>query len=180
VLVRHIDVPVADTVLVAAPASTRPALVALARKNPGTELTDPRAAWAPTAESSDAGTMRVALALILAFTAIALVNTLAMSVVDRRREFALLRLIGMTRHQLLRMLRTETLIASAIGITAGGAIGTGTLIAFTSGMTDSVVPAIDPAQCTAVAVGAILLTSLATLITARLVVRAEPRAVPRI
>lgn len=48
-----------------------------------------------------------AMGHVPAFTAIAMVNTLAMSVSARVREFALLRLAGATRRQVLRMLDVD-------------------------------------------------------------------------
>jgi putative ABC transport system permease protein len=44
----------------------------------------------------------VFMGLIIAFTGIAVINTLAMATGDRSREIALMRLIGATRRQVLR------------------------------------------------------------------------------
>lgn len=56
----------------------------------------------------------MAMGLIIAFTAIAVVNTLAMATAGRSREFALLRLVGTTRRQVMAMLGWETLAVAVI------------------------------------------------------------------
>ncbi len=171
----HVTIPLADSVLIAAPPSARPALGALAQRYPGIELLDHPSAWAQAAKAKNAGVMYVALGLIVAFAAIAIVNTLAMSIVDRRREFALLRLVGTTRRQVLRMLRAETIVVAAIGLVAGAAIGGCTLAAFATGMTGSAVPAAPPLWCAAIVAGAVLLAHLATAVPARVALRSEPQ-----
>ncbi|MFF8193089.1 FtsX-like permease family protein [Streptomyces bobili] len=73
------------------------------------------------------------MALVLAFTAIAVVNTLAMAVSERVREFALLRLAGATRRQVLGMLRTETVSVLLIATALGSAVALAVLTAFSIG-----------------------------------------------
>ena len=110
VLAPHVDVPLDDELLVKAPGVARGALVAALKSEPGLGIQDRVAAHA---SNNDAGAKigYVTLGLIVAFTAIAVVNTLAMSISDRRREFAALRLTGATRRQVQRMLAWETATA---------------------------------------------------------------------
>jgi putative ABC transport system permease protein len=61
------------------------------------------------------------LAVIVAFFGI--VNTLALSVVERTRELGLLRAVGMTRRQARRMIRYESVITASIGVTLGIGLG---------------------------------------------------------
>ncbi|TYC09875.1 ABC transporter permease [Actinomadura syzygii] len=98
---------------------------------PGTDA----AALAEAGASANAEVNLVAMALILAFTAIAVVNTLAMATAGRAREFALLRLVGTTRRQIMRMLGWETLAVVAVAGVLGAAIALATLTAFGKGMT---------------------------------------------
>jgi putative ABC transport system permease protein len=63
------------------------------------------------------------LAILIALLGIA--NTLSLSVIERVRETALLRALGLTRGQLRRMLLTEALLMALLGITLGVALGTG-------------------------------------------------------
>ncbi|MFD4028143.1 FtsX-like permease family protein [Streptomyces sp. NPDC058576] len=74
-------------------------------------------------------------AVLGGFAAIAAVNTLVMTVLDRRRELGTLRLVGSTRRQVLRMLRWESLLVSAVGVILGSAIATATLVPMVRGMT---------------------------------------------
>ncbi len=64
----------------------------------------------------------VLLGLIVVFCALALVNALTMAIGERAREFAMLRLIGATKRQVRAMIRTETAIMVAFGLTAGSLI----------------------------------------------------------
>ncbi|NUT06154.1 MAG: ABC transporter permease [Hamadaea sp.] len=59
------------------------------------------------------------VAIVVAYAAIAVVNTLGVSVLARRREFALLRLAGATRRQVGRILSTEMIIVTVTGVIAG-------------------------------------------------------------
>ena len=86
----------------------------------------------------------LATGLVLAFTAIAVVNTLAMSVAERVREFALLRLAGATRRQVLRMLRTEALAVLLLATALGSGIALAVLTAFSVGMTGRAAPSVTP------------------------------------
>jgi len=61
------------------------------------------------------------LAIIIALIGIA--NTLALSTVERTHELGLLRAVGMTRPQLRRAVRWESIIIALLGTTLGFAIG---------------------------------------------------------
>ncbi|MFI7678255.1 ABC transporter permease [Actinophytocola sp. NPDC049390] len=74
-------------------------------------------------------------AVLGGFAAVAAVNTLVMMVLNRRRELGTLRLVGATRHQVLRMLRWEGLLVAAVGVVLGSAIAAATLIPMMRGMT---------------------------------------------
>lgn len=58
-------------------------------------------------------------AIAIAYTAIASINTIAVAVLDRRREFGLQRLSGSTRRQVSRMLYLENLVIAAFGLVLG-------------------------------------------------------------
>ena len=68
--------------------------------------------------------LAVTVALLMLSEIIAvlgIVNTLALSVFERTHELGLLRVVGMSRRQLRRMIRAESVIVAAIG----GVVGTG-------------------------------------------------------
>jgi putative ABC transport system permease protein len=63
----------------------------------------------------------VALAVVIAF--IGIVNTLALSVLERVRELGLLRALGMTRGQMRSMIRWEAVIIAVLGAALGLVLG---------------------------------------------------------
>jgi putative ABC transport system permease protein len=63
------------------------------------------------------------LAILIALLGIA--NTLSLSVLERTRESALLRALGLTRGQLRGMLLTEALLMALLGVALGVSLGTG-------------------------------------------------------
>lgn len=101
------------------------------------EVTD--ASGYATEKNLDAKTgawMNNTMAAVLGgFAAIAAVNTLVMTVFDRRRELGTLRLVGSTRRQVMAMLRWEGALVSAVGVVLGSAIAAATLIPMMNGIT---------------------------------------------
>jgi putative ABC transport system permease protein len=65
----------------------------------------------------------VLLALCVLVSLFGIVNTLALSVLERTRELGMLKAIGMTRRQLRRMVRHESVVTALIGVTLGIAVG---------------------------------------------------------
>jgi putative ABC transport system permease protein len=63
------------------------------------------------------------LAILIALIGIA--NTLSLSVLERTRESALLRALGLTRQQLRRMLMVEAMLMAVLGVTLGIVMGGG-------------------------------------------------------
>ncbi len=66
----------------------------------------------------------VLLALAVVIAIIGIINTLALSVLERIRELGLLRAVGMTKRQLRAMIRWESVIIAVLGAVLGLAIGT--------------------------------------------------------
>jgi ABC-type antimicrobial peptide transport system permease subunit len=65
----------------------------------------------------------VLLALSVVVSLFGIVNTLVLTVFERTRELGMLRAIGMTRRQVRRMIRWESVITSLIGGTIGIVLG---------------------------------------------------------
>ncbi|MEW2127042.1 FtsX-like permease family protein [Streptomyces sp. NPDC058369] len=172
---RHMDNPLATTVLVAGKASEGQ-LSASVEKFPGVTVVAPATADRLQADrqQENAEVNLLAMGLVLAFTAIAVVNTLAMSVSERFREFALLRLAGATRRQVLRMLRTETLSVLVIATALGTGIALAVLTAFSIGMTGSAAPGVLPLVYGTVVGVAALLALTATALPGRFALRTRP------
>ncbi|MFI2205917.1 ABC transporter permease [Streptomyces sp. NPDC020192] len=157
-LARHVDNPLASSVLVST-TRTQTQLSTTLREFPGLRILSPAAADALQADrqQTNAEVNYLAMGLVLAFTAIAVVNTLAMSVAERVREFALLRLAGATRRQVLRMLRTEVLSVLLLATSLGSGIALAVLTAFSVGMTGRAAPTVTPLlYVTVVAVAGLL------------------------
>jgi putative ABC transport system permease protein len=67
----------------------------------------------------------VLLVLSILIAVLGIVNTLALSVVERTRELGLLRAVGLQRRQLRRMIRVESVVIALYGAVLGVVVGTG-------------------------------------------------------
>lgn len=175
----HADNPLASSVLVAAEPGApvgRELLAAAVKGFPGVAVLSAAQADAARAQHQDAGAEinLLAMGLVLAFTAIAVVNTLAMSTAERFREFAMLRLAGAKRRQVLRMLRAEALAVVLIGVVLGSGIALAVLTAFSVGMTGMAAPAVLPVAYAVVVGVAGLLALTATALPGRVALRVAP------
>ncbi|GLV93594.1 ABC transporter permease [Streptomyces lavendulae subsp. lavendulae] len=175
----HVDNPLASGVLVAVEPGSgtgREQLAAAVRGFPGVEMLSAAQADAARDRRQDAGAEinLLAMGLVLAFTAISVVNTLAMSTAERFREFAMLRLAGAKRRQVLRMLRVEALAVLLIGTVLGSAIALAVLTAFSVGMTGVAAPAVLPVAYAVVVGLAGLLALAATALPGRVALRVAP------
>ena len=86
------------------------------------------------------------VAMIFAFTSIAVVNTLIMIALRRRRELALLRLVGATPRQVRSMARWEAVLIITIGLGIGLAIAATALLPLSHALTGGLVPTYPPAR----------------------------------
>ena len=69
------------------------------------------------------GIFYVLLGLAVIVSLFGIVNTLALSVLERTRELGMLRAIGMTRRQVRRMVRHESVVTALIGAALGIGVG---------------------------------------------------------
>ena len=65
----------------------------------------------------------VLLALAVVVSLVGMINTLVLSVFERTRELGMLRAVGMTRNQVSRMVRQESVITALIGAALGLPLG---------------------------------------------------------
>ncbi|MEW9554871.1 ABC transporter permease [Nonomuraea sp. NPDC050783] len=68
------------------------------------------------------------VALVIGYAAIAVVNTVSISVMSRRREIAMLRLAGATRGQVRRLVLTEMAVTAAVGVVMGLVVAAGAVV----------------------------------------------------
>jgi putative ABC transport system permease protein len=82
----------------------------------------------------------VLLGVIIVFCGIAIVNALNMSIGDRTKEFALLRLVGASRRQVRRMVRAETIVIVGFGTALGVLVSAPTVAVLSHSLTGRLVP----------------------------------------
>ncbi len=76
------------------------------------------------------------LGLALFIAVLGIVNTLALSVIERTREVGLLRAVGLSRGQLRRMITFESVVIAVLGAVLGGVLGVGFGIAMMYALRD--------------------------------------------
>ncbi|MFI7063383.1 ABC transporter permease [Kribbella sp. NPDC050124] len=154
----------------------RPALTALAAKNPGVQVADRDSLVAANAEDlqTQAWVNYMLVGMLIAYTAVSVVNTLVSTTLRRRREFALQRLTGSTRAQVLRMLTTESTLVWLTGITLGTLVALACLIPFSAKVSGSALPTGPLWIYLLIAAAAAALTFLSTLIPATTTLRHSP------
>jgi putative ABC transport system permease protein len=69
--------------------------------------------------------IQILLALAILIAVLGIINTLALSVLERTRELGLLRAIGLGRAQVMRMITVESVVISVFGALLGLAVGSG-------------------------------------------------------
>jgi putative ABC transport system permease protein len=174
-VVGHVDDPLAKTVLIKGSVTANQLRAQIAGL-PGLTVTNRSGYGAARAaqEQTNAGINLVFIGLIIAFTAIAVINTLAMSTGGRSREIALMRLAGTTRRQVLRTLRWELALIAAVATALGTGAAWLTLTGFSRGMVDSGAPSILPGTYILILAGATALGLVATEVPARIALRRNP------
>jgi putative ABC transport system permease protein len=119
-------------------------------------------------------TIHVIVLVLLVYVIIAALNTLAMAALARRGELAILRLAGVTRRQLFRMVRIEQAVLLGLALAVGGAIAALTLVPMVKGTTGSAAPYIPAGGWLAVIGGTILLGMAGTLLPVLRMLRIPP------
>ena len=147
-VVRHVNTPLAEAVLVSGSGSG-PSRDRLLSRLDGYFGLSVRRGEHPThmvsgAERPDGAPGMLMLALVVIFTAIGGVNALASTVADRAGELRLLHRVGATDRQLVAMLQLETALVVVLASVLGGAVAAAVLCAFNMGMVGSGIPVIDP------------------------------------
>ena len=117
----------------------------------------------------------VLLALAVIVSLFGIVNTLVLSTFERTRELGMLRAVGMSRRQVRRMVRHESIITALIGAGLGIAAGLGLAAAVTSAFADEGLSFAVPAGSLIVlVVVATIAGVLAAILPARRASRLDP------
>ncbi len=176
VLSRHVDQPLADDALVrgGGTAALRRALSADAE----VRVLDAQQfrAGVTHQQATVARIGNLAMSLVVAFAAIAVVNTLATATGTRGREFAALRLVGVQRRQIRVMVYLETLAAAVVALALGAGVAIATLTAFARGMAPGYPPHAPLPTAALIGGAALLLVTLGTALPVRVALRADPTA----
>ncbi len=143
---------------------------------PGVAVVDRDALVAAHAEDQELGAWinYLMAGMIIAYTAISVVNSLVMSTTARRREFGLQRLTGSTRGQVLRMMSVEAAMATVIGVLLGTVVAGMTLMPFTLVTDGSLLPSGPLVVYLGIAGAAAVLTFGSTLVSTWVGLRTRP------
>ncbi|MEV4504917.1 ABC transporter permease [Streptomyces klenkii] len=158
-------------------------LTALAARHPGLKVMDRDAVTTAHAQSSrtQASVNYLIIAMLVAYTALSVVNTTAVAVGNRRKEFALQRLTGATRGQVLRMMAVEGGLVAVVGLLLGGAAAASTLVPFGYALGGGTGVISGPPEIAATVIGAgLALTLAATLVPTWWALRHRPVEAARI
>jgi putative ABC transport system permease protein len=116
----------------------------------------------------------VLLALSVIVSVLGIVNTLVLAVLERTREIGLLRAVGMTRRQVRRMVRHESVIVALIGATVGLAVGLFLAALVTGALAgEGLAFAVPVGTLVAFVVAAVLAGTLAAMLPARRAARLD-------
>jgi putative ABC transport system permease protein len=115
----------------------------------------------------------VLLALSIVVSLFGIVNTLVLTVFERTREIGMLRAIGMTRRQVRRMIRHESVITSLIGAAIGIVLGI-VLAALLIARVDFIEFTFPTTQVVIFAIAAIVVGILAAIFPARRAAKLNP------
>jgi putative ABC transport system permease protein len=174
----HRSSPLLGTILVRtpAPAAVARRLRALAARYAGLHVSG-RASVATVADA-DREINRwlgpLFVLMIFGFTSIAVVNTLTMIALRRRRELGRLGLVGATRRQVRSMARWEAALIVAIGLGLGLAIAATALLPLSHALTGSLQPYVPLDQLGAILGVSALLAVVALALPTRHVLRSRP------
>ena len=169
-----------DAIFVAGGAAVRRSLAGYAARHPGVQVTT-RAEYLTTlhaAGNDQAWGVWLVVALGALFAALALINTAAMAMSERRAELATIRLLGGTAGQITRTVALELAPAMLVGVAAGAAVAGLAIFGVPDGVRG--IPLVVPAAVMSGLLAGILILAVATgAVSTRLALRASPAAAMR-
>jgi putative ABC transport system permease protein len=108
------------------------------------------------------------LGLSVIVSVFGIVNTLVLTVFERTRELGMLRAVGMTRRQVRRMIRHESIVTSLIGATLGIVVGVFLALLVTRALEDEgIVFAVPYSSLVTFVLAAIVVGFVAAILPAR-------------
>jgi putative ABC transport system permease protein len=117
----------------------------------------------------------VLLALAIIVSLFGIVNALVLATFERRRELGMLAAVGMTRRQIRRMVRHESIVTALMGVSSGIVIGLALGYAVTSALSDEGLTfAVPGGSLVTLAVVGVIAGVLAAVLPARRAARMSP------
>ncbi|MFI5567033.1 FtsX-like permease family protein [Streptomyces sp. NPDC051740] len=113
-------------------------------------------------------------AVLVGYAVLAAANTLVMAALARARELALLRLVGVTRRQVKRMVHAEQAGLLGVALVIGGAIAAVTLTSVVNAVAGQRVPHVPAAGWVVVVGGTVTLALVATVLPVGRLLRTPP------
>jgi putative ABC transport system permease protein len=156
--------------------STEAVRAALAA-HPDAKVFDKEAFVENRTESIDVlmGIFVVLLALAVIVSLFGIVNALVLATFERRRELGMLAAVGMTRRQIRRMVRHESVVTALLGVSTGVVAGLGLAYAVTAALSDEGLTFLVPAgTLVALAVVGVIAGVVAAVLPARRAARMSP------
>jgi putative ABC transport system permease protein len=117
----------------------------------------------------------VLLALAIIVSLFGIVNALVLATFERRRELGMLAAVGMTRRQIRRMVRHESIVTALMGVSSGIVVGLALGYAVTSALSDEGLTfAVPGGQLVTLALVGVIAGVLAAVLPARRASRMSP------
>ncbi len=151
-------------------------LAGLARRHPGGALVDAGALTGALAEDvAVSGWLnKMLVAVLVGYAVLAAANTLVMAALARTRELSLLRLAGVTRGQVRRMVHAEQAGLLGVALLIGAGIAAVTLTSVVRAVTGAGVPHVPAAGWAVLLGGTAVLALLATVLPVGRILRTAP------
>ncbi|WP_242676648.1 FtsX-like permease family protein [Rhodococcus sp. ABRD24] len=172
----HTTDAMADVLLVTAQPGRVDELRESLEATPGVAVAD-RAEFASAGEDerrTQSWVSIVALAVLLGYLAVAVVNTLVLATAERGREFALLRLVGASHRQVRSMMRVESVIVVSVAAVVGSLIALPPLAGIAGAVSGRPIPNISPVTYGAIIAATVVLGLVAIAIPTHAALRQDP------
>ncbi|MEU4162493.1 FtsX-like permease family protein [Actinoplanes sp. NPDC026670] len=175
-MVGHTATNLDDQILISAAPSADAALREVAAAHPGSAVVDTATLTGGLARdlALSAWLNRLLIAVMVGYTVVTAANTMVMAALARRREIAVLRLTGVTRRQVKRMINAEQAGLLGVAVVLGGAIAALTLSSVVRALTGNLVPYVPPLGLVAVLGGTTFLALATTILPIGRLLRVPP------
>ena len=178
----HVSVPMDELLLISYSAEAHRSALdskirALAGDIPGLSVLGGGTMWANDDAQSDDGANYLLIAVLLVFLALAAANSLFMAIGERSKELALLRFLGATRPQVIRMIRLEAIVVIGFAMLLGVLIAALALVPFSLAVAATPIPYLPWQMVVGVLGSATVLSFVASELPARAITRLDPTKV---